>query len=93
MASLSAELRERIEKLAQYVSQSNGAMEDTVRERQRTNPNFAFLFGGEGAGYYQECVRNFARGQGCGGGPGSMGFGGGHDRLRVALACTFACGE
>ena len=51
---------DRIEKLAQYVAQSNGAMEDTVRERQRTNPLFAFLFGGEGAGYYQECLRKYS---------------------------------
>ena len=54
------EMVDRIEKLAQYVAQSNGAMEDTVRERQRTNPLFAFLFGGEGAGYYQECLRKYS---------------------------------
>ena len=53
-------LQERIEKLAQYVSQSNGAMEETVRERQRTNPNFAFLFGGDGASYYQDRRRKWA---------------------------------
>ena len=40
-----------VEKLAQYVAQSNGEMEATVRERQRGNPQFAFLFGGEGAEY------------------------------------------
>ena len=32
--------------LRAYVAQSNGAMEDTVRERPRTNPEFGFLFGG-----------------------------------------------
>ena len=34
---------DRIEKLAQYVAQSNGAMEDNQREAPRTNPLFAFL--------------------------------------------------
>ena len=54
-------LKERIEKLAQYVAQSNDAMEQTVRERQRTNPSFAFLFGGEGSSYYLEMKRNTRR--------------------------------
>ena len=63
MAMLPASLKDRIEKLAQYVAQSNGAMEDTVRERQRTNPDFGFLFGGEGASYYTECVRHYSQAQ------------------------------
>ena len=69
------QLKERIEKLAQYVSQSNGSMEDTVRERQRTNPHFAFLFGGEGAAYYQECLRKFSQpAGGIGGGAPTGGY-------------------
>ena len=51
---------ERIEKLAQYVAQTNGSMEHTVMERQRGNPEFAFLFGGEGAGYYRTCLERFS---------------------------------
>jgi hypothetical protein len=72
-------LVDRIEKLAQYVAQSNGAMEATVRERQRTNPNFAFLFGGDGADYYKQCLHRYSQGpQGgsCGGGGGVSGNGG-----------------
>ena len=62
MASrLDPTLVERIEKLAGYVAQGNESMEATVRERQRTNPQFAFLFGGEGADFYQECVRKFSQ--------------------------------
>jgi hypothetical protein len=48
------------EKLAKYVAQSNGEMEAAVRERQRGNPQFAFLFGGEGADYYRDCLRKFS---------------------------------
>ena len=44
MAALDSALIDRIEKLAQYVAQANGAMENTVRDRQRTNP----LFGKDG---------------------------------------------
>ena len=68
-------LQGRIEKLARYVAQSNGAMEATVRERQRDNPEFAFLFGGEGAAYYTECLQKFS-GSGGGGGGGRGGSGG-----------------
>ena len=57
------ELCARIEKLSQYVSQNNGDMESTVRERQRGNPLFGFLFGGDGADYYSECLRRFSGGQ------------------------------
>jgi len=79
--SLSPDMIERIEKLAQYVAHTNGQMEDTVRERQRTNPSFSFLFGGEGAGYYKECLRKFSSANSaaaCGPGPAStasMGMG------------------
>ena len=49
-----------IEKLAKYVAQANDQMEAAVRERQRGNPQFAFLFGGEGAKYYRECLQRQA---------------------------------
>ena len=75
-------LKERIEKLAQYVAQSNDAMEQTVRERQRTNPSFAFLFGGEGSSYYLEMKRKYQAQQppsdtngGSNGGYGGGGYG------------------
>uniref|UniRef100_A0A7S3SYE9 SURP motif domain-containing protein n=1 Tax=Emiliania huxleyi TaxID=2903 RepID=A0A7S3SYE9_EMIHU len=58
-----------IEKLAKYVAQANDQMEAAVRERQRGNPQFAFLFGGEGAKYYRECLQRFrmeAAGSGAG---------------------------
>ena len=46
-----------IEKLAAAVRKVGPQMESTVRERQRGNPEFAFLFGGEGAAFYQ-ALRN-----------------------------------
>ena len=73
------DLRARIEKLSAYVSQATGSvdMEATLRERQRGNPQFAFLFGGEGADYYTECLRNFSAARSDGGmGGGGMGGGG-----------------
>ena len=43
-----ATLVDRINKLAGYVAR-NPAMEDHVRNKQASNPDFAFLNGGEGA--------------------------------------------
>ena len=60
-------LQGRIEKLARYVAQSNGAMEAAVSSKQRGNPEFAFLFGG-GAAYYTECLQKFSGSGGGGGG-------------------------
>ena len=66
-----------IEKLAEYVAQTNGTMEATVRERQRGNAQFAFLFGGEGADYYKECLQRFSSGNGSSGPAGAQFDGGG----------------
>ena len=79
-----SDLRTRIEKLSAYVSQSgsNVDMEATLRERQRGNPQFAFLFGGEGADYYAECKlrarSNMGGGMGGGAPPNQYGGGGGY---------------
>ena len=66
-----------IEKLAEYVAQTNGTMEATVRERQRGNAQFAFLFGGEGADYYKECLRRFSASGNGSSGPAGAHFDGG----------------
>eukprot|EP00322_Chrysochromulina_rotalis_P004830 CAMPEP_0115863936 /NCGR_PEP_ID=MMETSP0287-20121206/18942_1 /TAXON_ID=412157 /ORGANISM="Chrysochromulina rotalis, Strain UIO044" /LENGTH=113 /DNA_ID=CAMNT_0003318391 /DNA_START=18 /DNA_END=355 /DNA_ORIENTATION=- len=46
------ELVQRIQKLAAYVAK-NASMEDHVRGKQESNPDFAFLSGGEGSAFYQ----------------------------------------
>ena len=47
-------LAERIEKLVAFVARKP-EMEAFTAEKQKDNPEFAFLSGGEGAEYYQKC--------------------------------------
>ncbi|CAB3411059.1 unnamed protein product [Caenorhabditis bovis] len=47
------ELRTSIEKTAQSCARNGPQFENMMRETQRNNPKFAFLFGGPGADYYQ----------------------------------------
>ena len=49
-------LADRIEKLASRVARVGPQMESMVKEKQGDNPDFAFLSGGEGAGYYAGIV-------------------------------------
>ena len=58
-AQLTTELRQRIEKLAQYV-RSNPAMEAHVRSKQSGNVDFDFLNGGDGAEYFAELKARYA---------------------------------
>ena len=46
-------LADRITKLATHVAR-NAAFEDMIRTKQGTNPEFSFLFGGEGADFYAQ---------------------------------------
>lgn len=50
------DLRNKIEKLAEFVERKGQAMEDTVRQKHGQDPGFSFLFGGEGSEYYSNCV-------------------------------------
>ena len=49
-----AELRKRIEKLAEYVARSGSGFEDKVRQKEKENPMWAFLREpGDAAAYYK----------------------------------------
>ncbi|XP_078437389.1 SWAP (Suppressor-of-White-APricot)/surp RNA-binding domain-containing protein [Wolffia australiana] len=47
------DLHKCIDKLAEYVSKNGPEFEAMIREKQHDNPIYAFLFGGEGHGYYR----------------------------------------
>lgn len=50
---LDHELRTIIDKLAQFVARNGPEFEHMTKEKQRDNPRFYFLFGGEYFNYYQ----------------------------------------
>ncbi|GKV37766.1 hypothetical protein SLEP1_g45756 [Rubroshorea leprosula] len=47
------ELQKRIEKLIEYCIKNGPEFEAMIREKQQDNPDYSFLFGGEGHGYYR----------------------------------------
>ncbi|KAJ3708431.1 hypothetical protein LUZ61_012136 [Rhynchospora tenuis] len=46
------ELQKRIDKLVEYIAKNGPEFEIMIREKQHDNPDYAFLFGGEGHAYY-----------------------------------------
>lgn len=47
------ELRNIIDKLAQFVARNGPEFEQMTKNKQKDNPKFGFLFGGEHFNYYQ----------------------------------------
>ncbi|GMH24327.1 hypothetical protein Nepgr_026170 [Nepenthes gracilis] len=47
------ELYKRIEKLVEYSAKNGPEFEAMIREKHQDSPEYSFLFGGEGHGYYQ----------------------------------------
>lgn len=47
------ELRNVIDKLAQFVARNGPEFEKMTMEKQKDNPKFSFLFGGEYFSYYK----------------------------------------
>ncbi|KAL5559409.1 hypothetical protein UlMin_035620 [Ulmus minor] len=47
------ELHKRIDKLVEYSAKNGPEFEAMIREKQQENPEYSFLFGGEGHGYYR----------------------------------------
>lgn len=47
------ELKNIIDKLANFVSRNGLEFENVTKEKQRDNPKFSFLFGGANHHYYQ----------------------------------------
>ena len=58
------QLRQDIEKMAAYVMRHGGVggdFDQIARRKQKTNPRFAFMFGGEGAEYYDYVTAELTR--------------------------------
>eukprot|EP00899_Mesostigma_viride_P022306 jgi/Mesvir1/325/Mv22733-RA.1 len=56
-----SEVKKRIDKTAEYVNKNGPQFEGLMQEKQRNNPEYEFLFGGEHAEYYRfmlYCLRN-----------------------------------
>lgn len=47
------ELHKRIDKLVEYIAKNGPEFEAMIREKQQDNPDYSFLIGGDGHGYYQ----------------------------------------
>ncbi|XP_059461042.1 uncharacterized protein LOC132190156 isoform X2 [Corylus avellana] len=47
------ELHKRIDKLVEYAAKNGPEFEAMIREKQQDNPDYGFLFGGDGHGYYR----------------------------------------
>lgn len=47
------DLRNIIDKLAQFVARNGPEFEQMTKNKQKDNPKFSFLFGGEYFNYYQ----------------------------------------
>ena len=48
-----AGLVQRVEKLAEFVQRNGSQFQELMRQKQRDNPEYAFLFGGDGATFYR----------------------------------------
>lgn len=46
-------LKQRIVKLAEFASRNGPHFVDLLRDKQKGNPEYSFLFGGEGSEYYR----------------------------------------
>lgn len=55
------ELQKRIDKLAEYAAKNGPEFEAMIREKQQDNPDYSFLFGGEGHNYYRYKLWLFTR--------------------------------
>lgn len=47
------ELQKRIDKLVEYIAKNGPEFEIVIRDKQHDNPDYAFVFGGEGHAYYR----------------------------------------
>lgn len=53
LSNTDTELRNIIDKLAQFVARNGPEFEQMTKNKQKDNPKFSFLFGGEYFNYYQ----------------------------------------
>ena len=54
---IDAELKNIIDKLANFVARNGPEFEHMTKQKQQDNPKFSFLFGGENYSYYQYKVQ------------------------------------
>lgn len=64
MSYIDLEMKKIIDKLAQFVARNGPEFEQMTKQKQKDNPQFAFLFGGQHYNYYQyrvttEQIRTF----------------------------------
>lgn len=55
-AAIPADLRKRIEIMAEHIARNGPEFEATVRQKNTSNPQFAFLFSGQGSEYYKHVL-------------------------------------
>lgn len=55
-SALAPDLRKRIEIMAEHIARNGPDFEATVRAKNVSNPQFAFLYAGEGADYYSQLL-------------------------------------
>ncbi|CAE8644228.1 unnamed protein product [Polarella glacialis] len=55
-AALAPDLRKRIEIMADHIARNGVDFESTVKQKNASNPQFAFLYSGEGSEYYQQVL-------------------------------------
>ncbi|CAE7940169.1 Cherp [Symbiodinium necroappetens] len=55
-AMLAPDLRKRIEIMADHIARNGSDFETTVKQKNASNPQFSFLYSGEGAEYYQQVL-------------------------------------
>ncbi|CAJ1352137.1 unnamed protein product [Effrenium voratum] len=55
-SNLASDLRKRIEIMADHIARNGADFESTVKQKNASNPQFAFLYNGEGSEYYQQVL-------------------------------------
>ncbi|CAK9095917.1 unnamed protein product [Durusdinium trenchii] len=55
-SDLAADLRKRVEIMADHIARNGADFEATVKQKNANNPQFAFLYNGEGSVYYQQVL-------------------------------------
>lgn len=68
---LPPDLRKRIEIMAEHIARNGPEFEHTVKTKNANNPQFAFLYAGEGADYYQHKLAENRRARAGAGGSSS----------------------
>lgn len=56
-SALTPDLKKRIDIIAEHVARNGADFEHTIRVKNESNPQFSFLFHGEGSEYYQQTLK------------------------------------